>query len=156
MDRYDELIDHEHKLIIREVNNEQAFFDGIGNTVTEQGRPLDVLFIAGHGSPDAVVFGTGEEENSRLDIEDREIIGAISQYFNNPSTIIFLACRTGEDEKPIAAVLANAFRGGDSEGEEKNITIIAPSSFNKWERTIFDNNNIKDIWYGFFATQRRF
>ncbi|MCK4319434.1 hypothetical protein KAW38_02580 [Candidatus Micrarchaeota archaeon] len=118
-DLYSDAVDNKNKLIIIEVNGEQAFFDSIVETASNQGRLFDSLIIGGHGTADSVTLGRGKGEEKQLDLTDKDILGAINQYFNNDSSIVFIACSTGKDEKAIAAEFSRAF--GD-----KKVTIYAP------------------------------
>ncbi|MBU0586489.1 hypothetical protein KJ780_03185 [Candidatus Micrarchaeota archaeon] len=95
--KLDKIMHNGYRVVLYEIDNEQGFFDKL----VEEGsqRPIDVLWIAGHGEQDKIRLGLGEDEKAFLDVTDEDIIQAIIQYVQNDCRVVFNSCSTGKEEE---------------------------------------------------------
>ena len=115
-----------YKLLVFETNNEAEALVRIKQSARILERPIDLLYLAGHGTPISLKLGgTGHKpimvredllgvEESYIDVTDEDQLRAYAEFLAPAAKIILLSCSTGKGQDAqdnLANMLARVFPG---------------------------------------------
>ena len=126
-----------YKMIVYEVDSEYLFKKAIYDTYKKYGD-IPVHSLVGHGYVDEIVLGSGDGDEDRLDVEDKDELAYLRYMFSDNPKIILNSCSTGKNVDGIGAVLSDVF----------DATLWAPVDPSGSERFLFDADGfLEDIEY---------